>query len=663
MRDAGAGRVNRPGSGSSVPIAGDDATAEALASADRLAYLAAVVDASSDAIVSKGLDGTITSWNASAHRIFGYTAEEMIGQNIRRLIPAELQAEEDHILAQLRAGRFIDHFETVRITKDGRRLHVSLSISPIRNSAGEIVGAAKIARDITARKEADELLAAATAKFESVFNQSGIFAGITDVEGNLREINDLALVECGYTRDEVLDRPFWSTPWWRGSAEVQARIRAGSAQAAGGEVFREKLPYWTADGTERIVDFAMHPIRDVLGEVRFLHPTGIDITDRTRAEEALRAREAEEREIALGLQRALLPDRLVVPARVSCAARYEAGSDTLEVGGDWYDAFTLEDGRVAVTVGDVVGHGLPAAAAMGQLRTAIAALAEDTVSPGELLARLDVFLARTRATDFATVFFGLLDPETGAFEYASAGHPPMLVVLGCGEVRRLDEAGSPPLCGEPGRARPAASTALEAGSLLVLYTDGLIERRGRLLEDGLERLAQAAAGAAAKPIGSVCDYLVAALGVDSTRSDDLAVLALRLEPDAAVFRRAFEARPPELRELRRAMRAWLAERDVAEPTADTLLLAVGEACSNAIEHAYVGREPGEVAVEIAAGPDGTFEASVRDDGTFRPPSEVGGRGHGTAIMRGLASAFSRESSSAGTTVRLRVPSERPSSSA
>ena len=128
-------------------------------SVGRLAYLAAVVDASSDAILSKSLDGTITSWNASAERIFGFTAEEMVGQNIRSLIPAELQSEEDEILAKLRAGQYIDHFETVRMTKSGSRLNVSLSISPIKNEQGEVVGAAKIARDITARKQADEQLA------------------------------------------------------------------------------------------------------------------------------------------------------------------------------------------------------------------------------------------------------------------------------------------------------------------------------------------------------------------------------------------------------------------------------------------------------------------------------------------------------------------------
>src|SRR6202044_762445 len=118
-------------------------------------------------------------------------------------------------------------------------------------------------------------------------------------------------------------------------------------------------------GPGRLVDFAVHPIRDELGLVRFLYPTGIDVTERTRAEEALRAREAEEREIAVGLQRALLPGTLVVPAGVSVAARYEAASEALEVGGDWYDVFPLRDGRVALTVGDVVGHGLAAAAAMG----------------------------------------------------------------------------------------------------------------------------------------------------------------------------------------------------------------------------------------------------------------------------------------------------------
>jgi PAS domain S-box-containing protein len=108
-----------------------------------------------------------------------------------------------------------------------------------------------------------------------------------DLNGYLREVNSLALDGCGYTRDEVLDRPFWETPWWRGSEEVQARIRLATDRAASGVVFREELRYWVADGSERMVDFAMHPIRDRSGAVMFLHPTGIDITDRKQIEGAL----------------------------------------------------------------------------------------------------------------------------------------------------------------------------------------------------------------------------------------------------------------------------------------------------------------------------------------------------------------------------------------
>jgi PAS domain S-box-containing protein len=120
---------------------------------DPLSHLAAIVASSDDAIVSKTLDGTITSWNPSAERMFGYTAEEMIGQPIIRLIPPERQAEETEILRQLRAGQRIQHYETIRATKDGRRLHVSLTISPVKDHAGHIIGASKIIRDITQRKE------------------------------------------------------------------------------------------------------------------------------------------------------------------------------------------------------------------------------------------------------------------------------------------------------------------------------------------------------------------------------------------------------------------------------------------------------------------------------------------------------------------------------
>jgi PAS domain S-box-containing protein len=127
--------------------------------------------------------------------------------------------------------------------------------------------------------------------FRAVFNQAGIFAGIMDMRGYLRDANIMSLEWCGYTKEQVMDRPFWDTPWWRGSEEVRARIRFATEQAASGQVFREELRYWLADGSERIVDFAMHPIRDRSGSVMSLHPTGTDITERKRVEAALRESE------------------------------------------------------------------------------------------------------------------------------------------------------------------------------------------------------------------------------------------------------------------------------------------------------------------------------------------------------------------------------------
>jgi len=746
----------------------------------RLAHLAAVIDASGDAILSKTLEGVITSWNASAERIFGYTADEIVGRNIRLLIPEDRQAEEDDILAKLRAGRFIEHYETVRLTKDGTRLDVSLSISPVKDETGTIVGASKIVRDITQRKRADEALIAAVAKFESVFNQSGIFAGIMDPDGTLIEINVLALDYCGYTREEVLDRPFWQTPWWRGSEEMRERIRDATQQAAGGDAFRETMRYWLADGTERIVDFAMHPIRDELGVIRFLHPTGIDITERERAEqrfrslvsivtdvpwtadshgrfedsqpswadytgqaweeyrglgwldavypedreqvreawaratssgdlfqatgrlwhaasrehryvaaratpvhradgsvdewvgactdvhertvaeEALRAQEAEEREIAVGLQRALLPGHLVSAPRLALAARYEAGSDVLEVGGDWYDAFDLPDGRIGLTVGDVVGHGLIAAAAMGQLRTALAALAQETTSPGELLSRLDGFLARTRTTDFATVCYAILDPETGEVEYASAGHPPMLAVSPSRETAWLDGAQSPPLTGYGAALRQNGSATLAPGSLLILYSDGLVERRRERPGVGLARLEQAALTLGDAAVDEVCDRLVAALGLQMVRNDDVALLAVRLLPDSAsTFHRVFPGHPEELRGLRSAMREWMDEQALPEPVRDALLLAVGEACANAVEHAYRDVPSGDVHVDIVEDADRSFVVAIRDFGRFQSGSASEDRGRGTEIMRTLTTDFSRDSTPSGTTVRFRLPMDVP----
>ena len=258
--------------------------------------LAAIVESSEDAIISKSLDGIIQSWNAAAERLFGFTADQAVGRHISLLIPADRIAEEDRIIATLKAGQRIEHYDTVRLRSDGQPVWVSLTISPIKDEAGRVIGASKIVRDITDKRQAEErerlLLAeaaAANAKFRAFFEQGPLFAGVMALDGTLLEANRLSLEACGYTKEQVIGKKFWECAWWSPSSELTETIRAGSAKAAAGELFRAELPYFVADGSERMVDFILLPIKDEAGRVLFLAPTGTDITDRQRAEQELRS--------------------------------------------------------------------------------------------------------------------------------------------------------------------------------------------------------------------------------------------------------------------------------------------------------------------------------------------------------------------------------------
>ena len=167
------------------------------------AILAAIVESSDDAIVSKDLDGVVTSWNASAERIFGYTADEMIGRPISILVPPERPEDEPAILAKLRLGERIDHYETVRIRKDGERIDISVTISPIRDESGVIVGASKVARDITMQRRRERLLAESQAMFQGLFEHSPDAIVVIEGGGRIRRVNAQLERLFGYKRDEL----------------------------------------------------------------------------------------------------------------------------------------------------------------------------------------------------------------------------------------------------------------------------------------------------------------------------------------------------------------------------------------------------------------------------------------------------------------------------
>ena len=236
--------------------------------------------------------GRSNSGTPAPNDFTGLQPDEAVGRSSHSLLQTKFPIEFIELLSQLRNERYWSG-ELRHICKDGREVIVDSRMQLLGDDT-----VLEVNRDITDAKALIARQATLAAKYESIFNQSGIFAGILDLEGYMREVNDLAVDWCGYTREQVLDRPFWETPWWRGSDEVKARIRFATYQAASGAVFREELRYWVADGRERIVDFAMHPIRDQSGAVQFLHPTGIDITERKQFEHALRESEQRLRWIA-----------------------------------------------------------------------------------------------------------------------------------------------------------------------------------------------------------------------------------------------------------------------------------------------------------------------------------------------------------------------------
>jgi GAF domain-containing protein/anti-sigma regulatory factor (Ser/Thr protein kinase) len=365
-----------------------------------------------------------------------------------------------------------------------------------------------------------------------------------------------------------------------------------------------------------------------------------------------------EHHIAQRLQHAMLPTALVQHPDVEIAATYRAGTEAMEVGGDWYDTFTLPNGSIGLAVGDVVGHGIEAAAAMGRLRSALAAYALEETTPAEVMARLNRFGQSAGGVDFATACYALFDPASGGLTYSSAGHPPLLVVDGNGEGRWLEVGRAQPLYGDAAFEPAEAQATLEPEDLLLLYSDGLIERRGEHIDLGLARLEAAARALRDLPLDELCARLVDDLCPMPEQGDDVVIVALRASPVAGrPFRRIFPASSAELRSVRAAARHWLDARSIGSRDRDDIVLALGEACANAVEHAYEDK-PGDVEVGIAS-IDEELVLHVRDFGSWRSvPNTDPDRGRGYLIMRALSSGVEVESGPRGTTVTMRFRPEQ-----
>jgi anti-sigma regulatory factor (Ser/Thr protein kinase) len=317
--------------------------------------------------------------------------------------------------------------------------------------------------------------------------------------------------------------------------------------------------------------------------------------------------------------------------------------------GGWSDALELADGRVAVVVGDVVGHGLRAAATMGKLRNAFRAYALTEGEPAAVMTRVNRLVTGAEEDVMATALLLVLDRETRELTYASAGHPPPLVLDGDG-VRFLEEGRSVPVgAAELTQFREGRAT-LSPGATVLLYTDGLIERRDVPLERRLEQLATAAQ-VANRDLERLCDGVLAGVLGAADPADDVALLAIRPEaPRADSLVLSPPADPSALSGLRRRLGGFLTAAGADSQEAFEITLAVCEAAGNAIEHAY---GPGDAAFELEAELEaGEVVATVRDRGSWRDPRS-GHRGRGLKIIEGLMDSVDVSAEPDGTVVRMR----------
>ena len=361
------------------------------------------------------------------------------------------------------------------------------------------------------------------------------------------------------------------------------------------------------------------------------------------------ARYETERGIAETLQRSVLPERLPASHGVKLAARYLPGTSGVDVGGDWYDAILLGDGRIGVVIGDVVGKGVRAAAMMGQLRNALRAFAFEHSDPQVVVSRLGKLVDGMMEVPFATLAYLVVDPRTREVRYVVAGHPPPLVRAPDGTTTFLSGGRTLPIGVDATLAFEAGDAQLAEGSTIVLYTDGLVERRGRPLDEGLRLLAGAATETDDDP-EELVDALVAALIGEDERPDDIAVLALRLAVAAVDDLRLVRPSTQEsLVEMRQSLRSWLAGAGVEEVAAAEIALAVWEAGANAIEHA---QQPTQPTFELRALLDdaGWARFEVRDSGTWKPGDGSFDRGLGLTLIRSFMDTVEVRADETGTTV-------------
>lgn len=446
------------------------------------------------------------------------------------------------------------------------------------------------------------------------------------------------------------------------SVAITWSVTHDSALFAPGSLFEQMLTLQGFNACVALTSFFLAAlVSERIRTAEVLEQTARALEDRVRYETQGRsdalvelskeaARSEREHEIAVTLQRTLLPGHLPAIPGVGIAARYIPASSDMQVGGDWYDVVQLPQGLIGLAIGDVAGHGLAAAATMGQLRMAVRAYALQDSAPASVMARLHQLASQPPAATMTTLLYLVFDPDSRILTFANAGHPPALRVS-AGDAAYLGEATSPPLGVSTAGTHVESSVELAPGTTLLLYTDGLIERRGVSIQDGLDRLQALSLTLGDTDLDELCDVLLGSLLDQGPVEDDVALLVLRTaHSDGSPLHIEVLAEPQVLVQIRSACRHWLRDLGVSHSIAEEILVACGEACNNVVEHAY-GAAPGPLEVDLRM-VGGSVEIAVRDYGTWRPEADRGG-GWGLDLTRALMDSVDVRARKKGTQVVMR----------
>jgi GAF domain-containing protein/anti-sigma regulatory factor (Ser/Thr protein kinase) len=352
-------------------------------------------------------------------------------------------------------------------------------------------------------------------------------------------------------------------------------------------------------------------------------------------------------ELSETLQRALLPAGLPEPPFTSIGALYLPADPQAGIGGDWYDALHLPDDSILLSLGDVAGHGISAAAAMGQVRHIVRAYALEGRAPGEVLSTVNRYLCHLPEGPQLSLWLAIVDPYSGIGTISGGGHPPVLLVAPDGEIESLPCTG-PPLGLVPTSTYPEHRRALAPGARLIASTDGLIEAARDII--GNEPRLRAAAWASRR-VGprQAAEIIAREVLRGHTHEDDVAILIFDLLDHDAPLAFGVPASPELLHRVRRAIRVYAIRAGVPRERVEEVVFAVGEASLNTVEHAYRGA-PGLLRLQ-AERQNGRLVVRVRDDGAWREPVDRG-RGRGMRLMHQFADDVVVETGSDGTVVTL-----------